>query len=87
MPTPLRSCISSDARPEAIELGAEKIRFVEQDSRMREQIKDSAVGSGDGSIKLPAREDRYSAGADRSFNNLFVARDALAGKTGVNGAQ
>ena len=61
-----------DARPEAVELGAEEIGFVEQDGGAGEQIEDAAVGAGDGSVELPAGENGDSAGADGGFDDFFV---------------
>ena len=63
-----------DAGPEAVELGAKEIGFVEQDGGARQKIEDAAVGAGDGSVELPAGEDGDSAGAHGGFDDLFVVR-------------
>ena len=76
-----------DAGPEAIELGAKEIGFVEQDGGARQKIEDTAVGAGDGSVELPAGEDGDSTGAHGGFDDLFVSGDAFAGKARVNGAE
>ena len=76
------------AGPEAIELGAEKIGFVEQDGRVRKQIENTAVSSGDGSVELPAGKDGDAAGADGGFDNFFRRTgDAFAAEARVNCAE
>ena len=74
-----------DAGPEAVELGSQCVGFIEQDGGAGEQVEDVVVGSGDGSVELPAGEDGDSAGADGGFDDLVgCSRDAFAGEAGMN---
>ena len=80
------------ALPEAIELLAQLIRFVEKNRRARKQIEDGAVSSGDGSVELPAGKRRDSAGAHGRFDDFLRSRfsradDALAREPRMNRAQ
>src|SRR5271168_1484180 len=75
-----------DTSPEAVEFLLELIGLVEQNCGARDQIEDSAVGSGDRGIKLPSGKDVDSTGADGGFDNRFVPGNALAAQAGVNGA-
>ena len=71
-----------DAGPEAVELGAEQIGFVEQDGGVGKQIEDGAVGSGDGRVKLPSGKHRDAAGAHRGLDDFFRARRCACRKAG-----
>ena len=74
-------------RPEAVELGAQQVRLVEQHRRIGQQIEDSAIRPGDRRIKFPAGKHRHSAGSDGRFHHLFIAGDAPAREPRVNRAQ
>ena len=67
-----------DAGPEAVEFLLELIGLVEEDRGARDEIENSAVGSSDRRIKLPAGKNIDSTGADGGFDDLFVADNALA---------
>ena len=76
-----------DAGPEAVEFLFELVGLVEKNRGAGNQIENGAVGSGDGSVKLPAGKDVDAAGADGGFDDLFVTDDALAAEAGVNCAE
>ena len=76
-----------DAGPEAIEFLCELIGFVEENRGLRDEIEDGAVGSGDGSVELPAGENVEATGADGGFDDLFVAGNALAAEARMNCAE
>ena len=76
-----------DAGPEAVELGAQQVGFVEQHGGVRKQIEDGAVGAGDGSVKLPAGKDGHAARAHGGFDDFFRAGDAFAREPRVNRAE
>src|SRR5579863_9931988 len=80
------------AGPEAIELGAQYIRFIEQDHGVWQKIKDAPVGTGHRSEKFPAGKHGDSAGPYGSLYDFFRSRsprtnDALSRKPRVNRAQ
>src|SRR5579864_1124602 len=76
-----------DAGPEAVELGAQQVRLVEQYGRVRKEIEDGAVGAGHWSVKLPAGKNRDSAGANRGLDYLFRAFNSFSRKPGMNCTQ
>ena len=74
-------------RPGVFELGFQVLRFVGDDESAREQIEYGAIGAGNGSIELPAREHGHSARADCLLDNLFGAGNSFSGKSGMNCAE
>src|ERR1035441_508078 len=66
--------------PEAVELVAQQIGLIEQYGGVRQQIEDRAIGSGHGSVKLPAGENCYAARANCGFDDFFRAGDPFPGK-------
>src|SRR6202158_1895911 len=74
-----------DAGPEAVKFTTQQIGLVEQDGRVGEWIKYGAIASGNRGLDLPPGKDGDSAGTHRSLDDLFRSRDALAGKTRVDG--
>ena len=60
-----------DASPEAIEFGAQKIGFVNEDDGARQQIEDGVAGAGHGRIKFPSGKNCDSARAYCGFNDFF----------------
>ncbi len=71
-----------DAGPEAVELGAEQIGFVEQHGGVGQQIEDGAVGSSDGCVELPSGKHRDAAGADGGLDDFFRARRCVCRRAG-----
>jgi hypothetical protein len=54
------------------------VGFVEQNRGARKQIEEAAIGSGDRSVKLPARKYCHSTGTDCGFDRILGPRDALS---------
>src|SRR3989441_11747932 len=74
-------------RSDEFELGFQVLRFVGDDESAREQMEYGAIGAGNGSIELPAREHGHSARADCLLDNLFGAGNSFSGKSGMNCAE
>src|SRR5579862_8704485 len=47
-----------NTRPDLFELISDELRFVSQNCRVWDQVKNGAIGSRNRRIKLPSREDR-----------------------------
>src|SRR5208282_6262780 len=76
-----------NAGPETIEFLVELIGFVEKNRSTRNEVDNSAVGTGDGRVKLPAGKNVDSARTDGGFHDFFIADNALAAEASVNCAE